>query len=201
MANPAKSFDKLIDSLEDRVKELNCLYEVEELLRESNLELQDILARIAKLIPPAFQYPEICVSKIFYKDEEYFSEKFEETPWAIQSEILMQERSIGFIRVCYSEEKPEIDIGPFLLDEKKLLDSVATRISHFLMYQKLKVVFNRWESSKEEPGFRKTGDWQVIMELLRRTDSDLYMRISRKMLNYLVWQGIKEAGDLLQQFL
>ena len=200
MTQPKVSLDKLIDSLEDRVKELNCLFEVEELLRESDLELNEILHRIAMLIPPAFQYPEICRAKITYRSSVYSSRDPEESLWALSSDIVLQDQIVGSIRVCYDEEKPELDVGPFLADEKRLLDSIATRISHYLMYQKLKAVFNRWEDTKEHMGSRKSNEWKVVLELLRRTDSDLFFRISRKMLNYLVWQGVDEAGVLLQKF-
>ena len=200
MTTSPESLDKLIDSLEERVKELNCLYEVEELLRESDFDINEILANIIKIIPPAFQFPEICYAKIVYKDEEFKTKNYQDSPWTLYTDIAVQDRSIGSIHICYDEEKPELDIGPFLLDEKRLLDSISTRISHYLMYQKLKTVFNRWESTKDTMGTRKSGEWKVILELLRRTDSDLFMRISRKMLNYLVWQGIEEASDLLQKF-
>jgi len=200
MTEPTKSLDKLIDSLEERVKELNCLYEVEELLRESDLDLEEILSKIAKLIPPAFQYPEVCHTKIEYRDQEYDSDNCKDSPWSIYSDITVQDQAVGSIRTCYDEEKPELDVGPFLLAEKQLLDSIATRISHFLMYQKLKTVFNRWEDTKETMGSRKSGEWKVVLELIKRTDSDLFFRISRKMLNFLVWQGIEEAADLLQKF-
>ena len=200
MAAPKASLDKLIDSLEDRVKELNCLYEVEELLRESELEIDEILHRIAMLIPPAFQYPEICRAKITYHSKIYSSRDRKESLWVLSSDIILQDQTVGSIRVCYDEEKPVLDAGPFLIDEKRLLDAIAIRISHFLMYQKLKTVFNRWEDTKEKIGSRKSSEWKVVLELLRRTDSDLFFRISRKMLNYLVWQGVDEAGVLLQEF-
>ncbi len=200
MTDPKVSLDKLIDSLEDRVKELNCLYEVEELLRESDLGLDEILHRIAMLIPPAFQYPEICRAKITYRSKVFSSRSIKNSLWALSSDIVLQDQVVGSICVCYDEEKPELDVGPFLTDEKRLLDSVATRISHYLMYQKLKAVFNRWEDTKEHMGSRKSSEWKVVLELLRRTDSDLFFRISRKMLNYLVWQGVDEASVLLQKF-
>lgn len=200
MTDPNVSLDKLIDSLEDRVKELNCIYEVEELLRESELELNEILHRIAMLIPPAFQYPEICHAKITYRSKVYTSRETKESPWILSSDIVLQEQTVGSICAFYDEERPVLDIGPFLKDEKKLLDAIAIRISHFLMYQKLKKVFNRWEDTKENIGSRKSSEWKVVLELLRRTDSDLFFRISRKMLNYLVWQGVDEAGVLLQKF-
>ena len=91
-------------------------------------------------------------------------------------------------------------MGPFLTEEKRLLNTIAERIGHYIMYQKLKMVFNQWESTKLEFTEKQAGEWGVILDLLRRTDPDLYIRISRKMLNLLVWKGIEESQQLLQQF-
>lgn len=46
----------------------------------------------------------------------------------------------------------------------------------------------------------RSEEWEVILELLKRTDPDLYLRIARKMLNLLVWKGVSEANKMLQQF-
>jgi len=200
MSNSQKSLNKLIDSLDERVKELNCLYEVEELLRESDLDIKEILQKTVNLISPAFQYPEITHTRINYYEHEFTSDAFNESPWVLNSDINVQDTIIGSISVYYAEERPDLDVGPFLVDEKRLIDSIAIRISHQLMYQKLKIVFNRWEDTKENIGGKKSGEWQVILELLRRTDSELFVRVSRKMLNYLIWQGVEEAEQMLQDF-
>ncbi len=200
MVKTINPLDKLIDSLDERVKELNCLFEVEELLRESDMEVDEILERIVKLIPPAFQFPAICHAQITYRDHVFSSDDFKPTPWVLHSDIVVQNNAIGSIQVFYSEKKPKANIGPFTDDEKGLLDSISVRLGNYLMYLKLKLVFSKWEHTKERMSKKKSGEWPVILELLRRTDSDLFIRISRKMLNYLVWQGVKEAEELLQRF-
>jgi hypothetical protein len=46
-------------------------------------------------------------------------------------------------------------------------------------------------------GAEHRADWRVIVELLRRTDQNLYHRLARKMLNQLSRRGIAEARELL----
>ena len=46
----------------------------------------------------------------------------------------------------------------------------------------------------------ETHEWTVVVELLKRTDQSLLMRIARKMINYLCWSGVKEADELLTAF-
>ncbi len=200
MNNKPKTFDKLIDSLEERVKELNCLYEIEEVLNQPANTIEEVLSKIAKIIPIGFQFTEICRVKINYRDKEYLSDNFEESRWSLSSEIVIQGKSAGSITIYYIKQKPELEVGPFLTEEKRLLNTITERIGHYIMYQKLKMVFNQWESTKLEFTEKQAGEWGVVLDLLKRTDPDLYFRISRKMLNLLVWKGIEESQQLLQQF-
>ncbi len=200
MPKSQKALNKLINTLDERVKELNCLYEVEELLHNTEAKSEDIIKRLIKIIPPAWQYPEICHVKIVYRGKTYLSENYIDSPYALNADIILQDQAVGWIRVCYVEEKPESDIGPFFFEEKQLLDTIAQRFGNFLMYKRLKQVFNKWESTKQDIAHERTGEWQVILELIRRTDLDLYMRISRKMLNHLVSKGIEESQQLLAEF-
>lgn len=64
MTKKPESFDKLIDSLEERVKELNCLYEIEEILSRTGNGVNEALTQIVKEIPDGFQYTEICRAKL-----------------------------------------------------------------------------------------------------------------------------------------
>ncbi|HHM02590.1 MAG TPA: pyruvate, phosphate dikinase, partial [Caldithrix abyssi] len=114
--------------------------------------------------------------------------------------IMVNDKEVGDISVIYSEERPPAIHGPFLEEEKRLLETIANRLSYFIMYQKLKMVFSKWESAKEDITSKKQGEWQIVLELLQRTDPDLYIRISRKMLNHLIWTGVDEAERLLQAF-
>ena len=200
MAKVAKPLDKLIDTLEDRVKELNCIFEIEEVLYNSELSIKDTLHQIVSCLPSAFQFPDICHAKIVYRDQDFTTENFIDSQWSIWEDITIQERQIGGIYITYDKEKPESEIGPFLVEEKQMLNSIANRIAHHLRYQRLKMVFNKWDEDKPGDRGKKSGEWAVILDLLRRTDIDLFVRISRKMLNFLVWNGISEAEELLQRF-
>ncbi len=195
-----ENLDKLINTLEERVKELNILYEIEELLHEPDLSLDEIFERIVNLLPTAFQFPEICKVKITYQEKEFTTKDYKDSPWALTADLYFQERAIGHIRVCYIEEKPMSEVGPFLRDEKQTLNTLAQRLSYHIMYLKLKQIFDKWETTKHSFSGQRPGEWKIILELLKRTDPDVYFRISRKMLNHLVWKGIAEANDLLQKF-
>ena len=87
MAKKLKSLDKIFGNLLERAKELNCIYEVEELLQNPDLSLNDVFINVAEKIPPAMQFPEICRVKIFYKNELLAGNDFEDSTWYIEQDI------------------------------------------------------------------------------------------------------------------
>ncbi|PLX05405.1 MAG: hypothetical protein C0594_07485, partial [Marinilabiliales bacterium] len=56
----------LSSGLEERAKELSCLYEVDELLKDTNEEVHFVLKALTKVIPKGWKFPEICEVEITY---------------------------------------------------------------------------------------------------------------------------------------
>lgn len=111
----------LINELKERAKELNCLYQIQELLSDLNLTEEEISKGIIKVIPQGWQYPEICTVKITYRNSVFQSPDYKETSWVLESDVIVQDEKLGNIQVFYTEERPVCDYGPFLKEEKNLL--------------------------------------------------------------------------------
>jgi hypothetical protein len=201
MAKKPRAIDDLFGSLLERTKELNCIYEVEEIIQIPNLSAKDILIKIGEVIPPAMQYTDICRVKISYQDEIITGNDFEDTKWLISQDLKIDDNPVGWIRIFYLEKKPKADEGPFLADERRVLDTIAKRVSDHLMYQNLRAVFGDIEKQVNSKTGEKESEWNIVLDLLKKTNPDVFVRISRKMLNHLIWKGVEEAEDLLQQFL
>jgi pyruvate,water dikinase len=197
MNKPKKTIDDLIWGLQERAKELNCLYEIEEVMNRPDADIDDVCKGIVEVIPPGWQYPEICVARIILEGRFYQSPGFKITHWMQQANILVQDKKVGEISVFYTEDMPRADIGPFLKEETKLLETIADRLGHFIMYNRMKQVFQEYQSAKKDLSEDKTDEWQIALNFLKQTDKDLYMSISRRMLNHLSWAGIHEAEGLL----
>ncbi|MBE0646104.1 MAG: nucleotidyltransferase domain-containing protein [Bacteroidetes bacterium] len=200
MNKKEKSLGDLLYALGERAKELNCLYHVEEVLSRKDAAVEDVLQGIIAAIPPGWQFPDICRVRIRLGKRAYTSPEFQPTQWKLASSIVVQDKVEGSIEVYYEREVGTADEGPFLHDERKLINTIAERVGHYLLHQQLKNVFNEWQTLKEQLAEKKRPEWKVILEMLRRTDQNLYTRISRKMLNRLCWSGIKIACQLMQRF-
>jgi len=119
---------RLNHDLEERVKDLNCLYGVARSVQKQesiNAIFRDVLA----LIPISWHYPEITRARIRFDKEKYVSAPFEETQWKQTSDIVVGGKKRGSVEVYYLEERPVLDEGPFLKEERNLINGIAHALS------------------------------------------------------------------------
>jgi signal transduction histidine kinase len=124
--------DKLMQDYGERVKELNCLYGFSKIVEIPNTSLEEILEGANGLLPAAWQYPEVTCSRIVLGNQEFRTKDFKQTKWTQQSFIKVHGRRAGFVEVCYLEEKPTIAEGPFLKEERYLLNAIAERLGRII---------------------------------------------------------------------
>jgi len=195
------SGDFLLHALNERAKELNCLYQVEEYLNNNRLSLPEIFDGIIKTIPSGWQYPEICAVRIVYENSCYQTSNFRSSNISEICNIKVDDRVVGYIEVIYTEEVPKNKEGYFLEKESKLIKVIADRIGQTILRRRMEQILREWENSKTQlSNGSASSEWKIIIDLLSRTDNSMLLHICRKMINYLSWCGIKEAVDILQVF-
>jgi PAS domain S-box-containing protein len=123
--NGAEDVQERLSSLDDQVKKLRCLYGISALTNNAALAVRDLMSRIVELIPAAYRYPEAACARIRCGEGVFESRDFAETPWQQTAPIFAQNESRGSVQVCYREEKPAEDEGPFLRAERELLNAVG----------------------------------------------------------------------------
>ncbi len=131
------------NELNERVKELNCLYAISKLIEKPNILLEEILQGIVELIPPAWQYPEITCARLILEGHEFQTENFRDTRWKQIRNIMVHDKRLGTLEVGYLEEMPEHDEGPFLKEEIHLLNMIAERVSTIIEHKKGEEAINR----------------------------------------------------------
>ncbi|KKN23388.1 hypothetical protein LCGC14_0905510 [marine sediment metagenome] len=117
--------------LGERVKELTCLYELSKLVENLNISLEEVLQRTLDLIPPAWQFPEITCSRISFNGQEFKTKNFMETEWKLKVGIKRRDEIIGTIEVYYLKDKPIFDEGPFLKEERNLINACAEILGRY----------------------------------------------------------------------
>ena len=185
--------EKVESALRERIKELNCLYGISQLAERYLHSLDELLQELVKFLPHSWQYPEVTCARILFKGKTYASDRFKVTAWRQSAQIYMYHEPVGEVSIFYLEECPPADEGPFLREERALLDAIAekigtiaTRISTEMELQEtnqqlilerqalqeantaLRILLSRIEQEKEEI-YRdiKTNVEKIIMPILR----------------------------------
>ncbi|MBW2731627.1 MAG: nucleotidyltransferase domain-containing protein [Deltaproteobacteria bacterium] len=186
---------RLLTALQERAKELNCLYVIEDILNRSwDVPLPDVLRRVAEILPSGWQYPEICTAAIRIDKQRYGSVGYRRGEWQLVASIESEGEVLGQVEVHYTEARPQSDIGPFLREEERLLKTIGDRLAHVLLFRRMRAI----RETTEHPAIGMA-DWREPLRLLRRSHRDLYRRSARKMLHHLCRIGIPEAQRLLSQ--
>jgi DNA-binding CsgD family transcriptional regulator len=120
---------KLERALHERIKELNCLYALAQLDKQGLDSLEEVLQRVVNILPPSWQYPEITCARIVFQGQTYTSRGFEVSKWRQAAQIVLYNEPVGEVAVFYLEERPPLDEGPFLREERILLEAVAEHIA------------------------------------------------------------------------
>ena len=119
-------------SVDERVKELAALYSLSDILKRSELSIEDTLSEAIKVFRPAWQYPEITCARITFQEFEFATKNFKETPWKLACDITVQGNKAGTVEVFYLMETPQMDEGPFLLEERNLINAASVSIGEYV---------------------------------------------------------------------
>jgi len=116
-------------ALRERIKELTCLYDIAQIASQPNKSLEEIIQGIVELLPPAWQYPQIAFARIIMDGISYTTKGFRECRQKQTAEIVVGGVPRGVVELVYVEEKPDLDDGPFLKEERSLLNEVARQVA------------------------------------------------------------------------
>jgi len=196
MTGGKPQLNRVLKDLQERAKELICLYRVGEILRSPEAAWGDRLHGILEAIPPGWQFPEICEARLELYGRASTTPGYAESPWSMRETILAQGVKVGTLEVVYMEERPQSAEGPFLEEERKLLQTISQQIGFQLTHEELSRAWESWSSALQGENGEGGMKWKVIVDFLQRADPQLLQRISRRMLNYLRWKGVEGVEDI-----
>jgi signal transduction histidine kinase len=122
--------ERLVHDLGERVKELTTLHAVGRLLNEPG-EPAELLRRVVAVLPSGWQYPEISAARISGRGIDVRTDGFRPSAWLQRAQFRICGPGTGVIEVVYLEQRPERAEGPFLAEERNLLDSLARMLAAY----------------------------------------------------------------------
>lgn len=120
-------------ALQERVKELRCLYDISAILADEHLPVDDRLQAVVERLPDGMQFPAIAVARL-HVDNRTFQSGSEQTVAHQQSAaVRVADEVFGEVAVIYTKNPPDGSVSPpFLREEALLIHEVARRLAEFL---------------------------------------------------------------------
>jgi PAS domain S-box-containing protein len=141
-----RKYRQLNHRLGERVKELNCLYGFANLVEGPSITLPDILQGLVELIPPGWHYPEITCARVVFDNSEFKTDNFQETQWSQIADVTIFHEQRGTIEVCYLQQCPDLDEGPFLQEERDLINDLSERLARVVEHMQAQEMLAESES-------------------------------------------------------
>lgn len=164
---PLETVTSAEHALQQRVKELGCLYALTSLIGRQGVTIEAIMQGVVDLIPASLQYPEETCARIDMDDQSFMCERCSQgTPVTTQSrDIVADGEVVGKLTVGYLGGEPPADTGPFLREECELLDAIALHLGVAVQHRKAEKrveTLARFPDQNPNPVLRVSSDGTVL---------------------------------------
>lgn len=144
-----EDIDDVLKNLNERKKELECIYRVDEILRDFNSDIENIFQQLCNIIPSGWRYSEICKVKIQLNDIIVESENFKKTELKLSHPLVVEGLVSGEITLCYIKSV-RAEKGIFLNEEWRLFKTITEKLNQYLSYRKLKELYSYSFDNKQK---------------------------------------------------
>ena len=152
-------------ALNERVKELTTLYKISKILQVEKKPIHEVLQEIANILPDGWQFPPITAARISLAGMEFVTSNFSEFKHSQSAKFTTYNGLFGSIEVVYLENCRDDFEGPFLAEERNLINMIADMVRIYLN--------QRYEA-----------------EALKRTEANQRATINNT--NFLIWSVNRE---------
>lgn len=123
-----KTLVKRTTHLFERVKELNCLYNISKLIGDPPHPPPELFAQVVQLIPQGWYSPKAICARIIFAQQQFTTANFREGKGKYSAPIVVGEKTLGAVEIFLLEERLFAG-NQFMPEEKSLVDELARRLS------------------------------------------------------------------------
>ncbi|MDA3870901.1 MAG: response regulator, partial [Candidatus Marinimicrobia bacterium] len=148
----------------ERVKELNCLYKISQLVETPDISYDEFFQGVVDLIPISMQYPEITFCRMLINSKEYKTRNFKKTEWKHNRDIFVDNEKAGSIAIYQLKKMPDSNEELFLKEERSLLNAIAERLGHNIERKQAEEALQESETKYKEL-FNNTNNGIAVYEV------------------------------------
>jgi hypothetical protein len=159
----------------ERLKELAAINRTTQIIKEAK-SVEETLDQICKIMPPAWQYPQFTAARIMFEGKEYVSMEFKATKWVQRQKFETIDSKVGYLEVYYLRKFPDLDEGPFLIEERHLIENLANIITGYINSLLAKTVIKPkvpgGTASKTDAAQPVVSSRQLLQRFINKTNED-----------------------------
>jgi len=175
-----ESLRKRTHDLDERVKELNCLYGISKIRERPDITFEAMLQEIVDIIPSSWRYPEITCARIVVEGQECKTKNFKETVWKQSSDIVVHGKRSGILEICYLEEKPESDEGPFQKEERRLINAITERLGRVAEHKQAEGALQKAHKELERRVKERTRELEIKTKSLEEINTAMKVLLKKR---------------------
>ncbi len=121
------------------------MHSLRDVLQNGDGPIPKLLERVVALLPTAWQHSEVAAARLEVGSLEVATENFVRSRWTQRANFFLGDGTRGKVEVAYLEPRPAADEGPFLAEERNLINSVAETLRTFLDHRRAEEELRRSE--------------------------------------------------------
>ncbi|MGD0342101.1 MAG: hypothetical protein ABSA76_10390, partial [Bacteroidales bacterium] len=165
-------YHRLLHEQQERLKELACINQTTHILKEGKL-IEETLQQIVLLLPAAWQYPEYTNARIKFLDKVFETPEFQETTWRMVQEFNTIDDEKGTIEIFYNKEFSIENEGPFLKEERDLIQNIASLITGYINSYKARDIIRMTQVPKEsDDDMTSVSSRKLLQKFLERHNAE-----------------------------
>jgi hypothetical protein len=168
----APEYRRLLHDQQERLKELACINQTTYILKEGK-PIEETLQQIVLLLPSAWQYPEYTSARIRFLDKSFETPDFQETTWKMLQEFDTIDNEKGTIEIYYTREFSIETEGPFLKEERDLIQNIASLITGFINSSKARDIIRMSQIPREDDeDLKNVSSRKLLQKFLERHNEE-----------------------------
>lgn len=172
LKHDSREYSRLLHDQQERLKELACINHTTSILKEGK-PVEESLQQIVLLLPAAWQYPEYTVARIRYMGKEFESADFNESSWKMIQEFSTIDEEKGSIEIFYTTEFNTENEGPFLKEERDLIQNIGSLLTGYINSYKARDIIRMAKVSNTDTDDKhETSSRKLLQTFLDRHNAE-----------------------------